>query len=444
MLEKEPDYLSKLPTLEKQPTILRPVLFGLGILILFFGTFSLWSLISPLDSAAIAQGKITVETNRKTIQHLEGGIIKKIYIRDGSKVKKGDTLIVLDDTQPRASLDLLRGQANELLATEARLLAEQENAKKITFPKRLLKDAKLAKVKKILDGQQKLFEANEKTYYGQIKILGQRETELEKEIESIDAQVKSETEQLKYIKEEVVAVEYLEKRKLIEKPRLLALKREAARLSGNRGEHLGLIAKAHQKIGETKQQALTLSHTRSKEIATQLRETQTRLADVLEREKAAEDVLKRTTIIAPQAGTIVGLQKHTQAGVITPGQDVLDLIPSQDELIIEARINPLDIDVVHEGLIAKVQLTAFKTRSTPTLNGVVDRVSADSFTDKQTGENYYLAQVKIPKKELKRIKHVSLYPGMPVQVMIITDKRTPFAYFITPIKESFHRAFREQ
>lgn len=249
---------------------------------------------------------------------------------------------------------------------------------------------------------------------------------------------------MKLIDEEIEAVAYLEARKLIDRPRLLALKREAARLNGNRGEHLGLIAKAHQSIGETKSQIYTLMETRRKELLEELRLTQQKLADVVEKSKAAEDVLHRTLIVAPQAGTVIGLKKHTIGGVITPGQEVLDIIPSGDQLIIEAEINPVDINIVRPGLKAKVHLTAYKQRNTPTLDGTVTNISADIFKDEATQRQFYKARITLDKDQLARLPHIQLYPGMPVQVLIITEKRTAFDYLITPLEESFRKAFREE
>ncbi len=428
----------------KGPSIKKVVFFGVIVILIFFGSFVLWSVLFPLESAAIAPGKVIVASERKTIEHLEGGIIKSILIENGSKVRKGDLLIVLDNTQAKAKLDLLSAQANELLASEARLQAELEGLDAIKWPQRLLDLRQDTNVKKMMLVQQDLFISNKKTLEGQLIILQQRITQLYKEIDSLQAQVKSEDRQLELIEEEITAVAYLEKRKLIEKPRLLALQREKARLTGNRGEHLGQIAKALQKIGETKQQIITLKDQTRKDILKDLREVHTNLTDVLEREKAAEDVLKRTKITAPQSGIVLGLTKHTVGGVIKPGEEILEIIPSQDALVIEAEVNPLDIDVVHPGLKAKVKLIPYKRRKTPTLDGIVKRVSADTYVNDKTNQVYYKARILISLDELSRIKNVTLYPGMPVQVMIITDKRSAFSYFLTPLEDSFERAFKEQ
>ncbi len=426
------------------PSIKPIIYFGLIVIGLFFGGLLLWSLTSKLDTAAIAPGKVTVDTNRKTIQHLEGGIIKKIHIRDGSKVKKGDTLITLDNTQARTKLDLLRGQLLQFLAIEARLRAERDHKNKITWPARLLNAKKDPVIDRIMILQQAQFVANKKTLDGQLEILNQRNKQLQKQIESLQAQVQSNTTQLKYIQRELKITAELAKKGYAEKTRVWSLAREAAKLQGNRGELLSNIAKIQQQMGETETRIITLKDKTTKETLETLREIQTKLADLLEREKSASDILKRTVIIAPQDGTVVGLQQHTVGGVISPGKPILQIVPSKDELVIEANVNPNDIDMVRPGLRAKVQLTALSQRTTPVLTGQVKHVSADSFQDDKTGKSYYKVRIMIPPKELKRLKDAVLYPGMPVQVMIISDKRSPFNYLFSPVKQSFKRAFKEQ
>lgn len=428
----------------QQPLVNTPIIFGLAVLGTFIGVFFLWSFLAPLESAAIASGKVTVDSNRKTIQHLEGGIVEKIHIREADKVNAGQSLITLDDTQTKATLGLLRGQANALLALEARLKSERDKKDTLIFSQELLDQSNDPKVKEIIDGHQAIFEANKASFKGQKEILLQRITQLEKEIDSLNAQVESDTKQYALIQEEVEAVAYLEKQRLIEKPRLLALKREAARLAGDKGESLGLIARAQQKIGETKTQMYHLEDRLQSEILEALRKTQEKLADILERKTAVEDILQRTVIRAPLDGVVVNLQFHTEGGVIGPGNPILDIVPSQDELVVEVRVNPLDIDIVHPGLTAKVSFSAFKQRNTPSLNGEVIHVSADSLQDQNTGEIFYLSRIIIPKDELSRLNGHQLYPGMPAQAMIITQKRTAWDYFTSPIKDSFNRAFREE
>lgn len=430
--------------LEIWPLIKKTVIAGLIILGVFVGGFFLWSILTTLDTAAIAPGKVTVDSQRKTIQHLEGGIIKEIHIREGSKVKKGDVLITLDETQAKTRLDLVQGQINQLLATEARLAAERDNKEKVNWPQRLQQNKNNPAIDKILRVQKSLFIASQKTLQGQLKILNQRILQLQKEISSLQAQVSSGTTQLKFITHELNVTKKLAEKGYAQKTKVWALERERARLLGNRDEKKGQIAKTKQQIGETKQRIITLKDKTRKDVLEELKETHRKLADLLEKEKSAEDILNRTQITAPQDGAVVGLQKHTIGGVIIPGKSILQIVPSKDKLIIEAQIKPIDIDTVRPGQTARVQLTAFSQRNTPSVLGKVTHVSAGIFQDEKTGASYYLAQITIPPKELSSLNNIILYPGMPVQVMIISEKRSPFNYFIAPFKQSFKKAFKEQ
>lgn len=432
-------------TMTEKPWIKKPVLFGLLVIGIFVGGFSLWAGLAPLESAAQAPGKIIVAGYHRTIQHLEGGIVKAIYIKDGMDVKKNQVLLQLDDYQAKIVLQLRRDEVFELLGIDSRLQAEKNEANQITFSSRLLAESNNTKVQEIMKGQIAIFNANEKAFQANLTILEQQINQVTEQIKGIESTNESTLKQLKLIDEEETSVAYLEKRKLIERSRLLSLQREAARLRGLIGESQSKIAMLHQHTGEIKLKIATLKKERSKEILTELRETQQKLSAAIEKEKSADDVLTRTTIRAPQAGVVVGLRIHTIGGVIKAGEPIMDIVPNQEKLVIEAKVNPNDIDVVHKGLIAKVQLVAFKLRNTPTLLGTVTEVSADIYTDEKTGAPYYLAQIVIDKDELNRLpKKQKLYPGMPVEVMIITEKLTPWQYFIAPITQSFHKAFREQ
>lgn len=410
---------------------------GIGIIIIFMGGFILWAGFATLESAAVANGQIVAESKNKSIQHLEGGIIEAIHVKDGTKVQKGQILITLDVTKSHASLDVLEKQYYSLIAEKARLIAERDKKKEVKWPKELEKQNSLRET------QKNILLTNRLTINGQLKILNQQIKQLEQEIESYKAQLESETKQLALIKEEIEAVDYLYKRKLIELPRILELKRKAAELIGNRGQYLGLISKARQKIGETKQRIITIQDNYQKEILDQLKEVQDKLAEVKPKMDAIRDTVKRTKITAPTEGIVVGLNKFTEGGVITPSETVMQLLPLEDKLIAEARVNPNDIELIQVGQKARVYLNALKQRNAPTLIGSVTHVSADIFVDEKTNESYYKVKVTIPEQELTKLKEVSLYPGMQLRVMIITQKRTPFDYFITPIRDSFRYAFRE-
>lgn len=425
------------------PITKRPIFIGLMILIVFLGGFFLWAAFFPLDSAAVATGRVTVDTSRKTIEHLEGGIVQEIYVREGDVVKKGQKLLLLDETQSKAQLDIVKNQSYTLLAEEARLRAERDNVDKITFPKELLEMGSNPEIKKIIDGQENIFNASRESLKKNIKLLNDKIQQYHAEIKVLESQLKAYDRQIERFEEELTAFRKLEEKKYIERTQVLRLEREKADTEGEREDSNAAISRAKQNINETELKIINLKQKRQEEAVEELRDVQSKLADLRERGISAEHILDRTLIRAPRAGRIVDLKVHTKGAVISPGEAVMDIVPSDDPLIIEARISPLDIDVVHTGLKSKIKLTALKMRHTPTLNGIVQHISADSFEDKRTGEFYYIAHIEIPPKQLSRIKDATLYPGMPVQVMIIIDHRTPLAYFFAPIKDSFNRAFRE-
>lgn len=426
------------------PPVRKMIALGMFILIFFVGGFLIWALFAPLDTAIVAQGKIIVSSNRKSIQHLEGGIVQQIYVQEGSQVRKGDKLIMLDPTQAKIRANMLENQYFELLATEARLVAERDDLIAPAFPEVLTRQSNIPDIKKSMDTQIQIFNANQKSYQDNLAILNQRVEQLKNEINSLNSQAKSFDSQLALINEEITAVMKLEAMKYIDKPKLLALKREAARLTGNRDEQLALAARAEQRIGETKIQMIGLKSDREKETVKDLDETTTKIADVEERLKSAQDILTRTLVLSPINGKVVKLQVHTVSGVVSPGQTMMDIVPESDKLIAEVKINPNDIESIHPNQDAKIRLVAYKQRTTPTVDGLVTQVSADSLQDDKTLETYYLARIVIDPHQLETYPNVKLYPGMPVQAMIVVARKTPMQYFLAPIEDSFTRAFREE
>lgn len=423
-----------------------PLVFGVWVVIILVGFFGLWAVLAPLDSAAVAHGTVVVDTNRKTIQHLEGGIIEEILVKDGQKVQAGQALMRLDDTTAKARLDLIQGQLFSARAAEARLVAERDESDAVVLSDEIRKEAKRPELAKILDSQLRLFDARRVATKGQIDVLNQQISQLDDEITGLAAQVDSSTNQLAFIEEEIAVVKKLLEKGNANKPRLLALQRQGALLAGNKGEYQARIAQARQEIGRAK---LEISNIRSKflnDVVTELKETQVNIADLEERKRAAKDVLDRTVISASEEGVVTDLQFHTIGGVISAGAKIMDIVPQDEKLTVEARISLQDIDVVHAGLRARVRLTAYKRRETPILEGVVEQVSADKLFDNITRESYYKARVVMDEDMMRHLtnKNIQLYPGMPVDVLIVTGTRTFMAYLISPITDTFVKAFREQ
>ncbi|MBT3931338.1 MAG: HlyD family type I secretion periplasmic adaptor subunit, partial [Rhodospirillaceae bacterium] len=421
----------------------RPILIGSVIIAIFFGFFGFWAFFAPLDSAAIAMGSVGVEGNRRTIQHLEGGIVKEIVVRNGDKVKAGQVLIRLEETQPRAQLQLITGQRNAALALAARLRAERDGNDGVTFPEALTSQGDDVGVQETMLGQLGIFEARRNSIEGQRRILGQRIGQFREEIEGLRAQIRSADEQLVLINGEVADLQILFDKGLTPKSRLLSLQRRAAEIEGERGQNRAAIARARQSIGESEIRIVELRTEQVNEVVAELREVEGQLLDLAERYRAAEDVLKRIEIVSPIDGFAVDLQVFTSGGVIRPGDRLLDVVPDNEKLVIEARVTPTDIDIVRPGLEAQVRLSAFNQRVTPTVDGTVTWVSADRLTDSNSGEEYYTARIDLKAQNDPRLKGLTLQPGMPAEVLIRTGERTLIQYLVSPVEQSISRSLRE-
>ncbi len=418
-----------------------PVLLGFATIFLFFGGFMGWAAVAPLDSASIAPGVVKVESDRKTVQHLEGGIVREINAREGDRVRAGEVLIRLDDTQPRASLDLLHVRMMAAIALDARLVAERDGRNIVTRPIRLRNGPDDATAREIIDAQIRIFDARRETMSDQIAILGQRIAQFAEEINGLNGQIGAEERQIALLDQEIKSMAELVAKGVAPRPPYLELQRRLAELEGMRSQNLARIAQVGQSIGETRLQIAGLRTARTDEVVQQLRDTQAEQFDLAERIRSAQDILRRTEIRAPIDGKIVALKVHTPGGVIGPGEPLLDLVPSDDRLVIDARVDPRDIDVVHAGLRALVRLTAFNQRNLPPLEGIVTSVSADRLTDERTGQAYYL--VRVEPDEILVQAQGAIQPGMQAEVMIVTGARTALESFLNPISRSLNRAFRE-
>lgn len=419
-----------------------PMRTGLLIVFGFFVVFGGWATFAPLESAAIAPGMVAVDSRRQTVQHLEGGIIKEILVQEGSTVEQGDVLIRLDRTRAEANVELLRGQYLSAIGIRARLIAERDGQKEIRFTGELADDVITPEKASIIEGQRNVFASRQQYYEGQREILSQRIKQLDKQIEAFEAQQKAGATQLGLIREEMASVKDLVNKGLERKTRLLALQRAAAEIVGNGGEYQGRIAQARQQIGEFQSQLNDLGNKRLSDVTEQLRQTEDQIYDLTQRLSAAEDVLARTDILAPRTGTVVNLRFHTPGGVVRPGDPVLDIVPSDDTLVIDARVSPLDIDVVSAGMPAQVRLSPYSQRSTPIFDATLESLSADIMADQQGG-GYYLARVAVNQSELDKLHDVKLIPGMPAEVMLLTGKRTMLNYLLAPLQRTIERGMRE-
>ena len=403
-----------------------------------------WSTYAPLESAAIAIGTVESESSRKTIQHLEGGIIREILVADGDVVRAGQTLISLEGTKARAEVQSLQGQLWEATAREARLQAEQRGEARVSFPARL-EMAQMASpsVADVLAGQQAIFETRRQVFQSQAAVNREKRSQVEKEIEGLRAQESAAARRIDIVREEAATVATLVSKGLERRPRLLNLEREIADIEGRRGEIVAQISRAGQAINESEAVLLKLEHDRQNEIAQSLREVQNQIFQIWERLRAADDQLSRTAVKAPEDGVVTDLKVHTPGGVIGAGAPLMDLVPRQDRLIVIARVRPEDIDVVRPGLSAEVNLLPYNQRRVPPLHGTVMHVSADRLVDKRTDQPYYATKIRVQDPAGAGFSGVQIIPGMPAQAFIKTGRGTVALYALRPLLDSFHSAFRE-
>lgn len=422
-----------------------PMIAGYAVIILFFGGLGAWAGTAQIASAAIATGVISPDGSRKTIQHLEGGIIAEIMVDDGDAVMAGDLLVALEKTQAHASFQVLQGQKRLLAAKLARLLSEQAVKNEIEFPAWLLaQQPDDPEVFQILNAQRDVFAARNEAYQGRNEIGGKRIAQLEEEIAGLQSQIGNQREQLALLDEEIGSMETLVERGLLARPQYLAMRRQKSEVEGKLAENLANVARAKQSIGETELQIVSLGSERLDEIVTEVAETRSELAAVEERLLAQRDVLNRTVVTAPVSGTIMKKRFHTTGGVVGPGQPILDIVPLDAELLIDARVRPVDIGEVAPGLQARVHFLAYSERNLPQIYGVVRSVSADSLIDEVTGQSYYLARVEVPPEELEKLgEGVKIFPGMTTEVLVMTGERTMLRYLVQPVLDSLRLAFRE-
>ena len=419
----------------------RMVFMGAIVLTVGFGSLGAWAAFAPMKSAALAQGVVKVASERKTVQHLEGGIVQDILVKEDQEVAAGEILVRLDDINARTRYDMLQGGYDALAAEFARLEAERDERPSLLFPEDLLKRIDDPKVANLLEGEQRLFLSRREGVQGQINVLRQRKQQNGEKIGGRQTQMAATRTKLGYIKEEIKGAESLMEVGMYTKTRYFALRRAEADLNSDIGRLQADIAETRALNGETDLRIMDLRNQLQTEINNKLQEIRLKLDDIRERRDAAKYALARSEIVAPQAGRVIGLQVHTIGGVIKPGGAILDIVPKDDKMIVEARIRPEDIDLVHKELPAEVRFTAFNSRTTPVFPGKVVRVSADRFTDPNRGIPFYLAQIEI---DPKHVSNLTLQPGMPAEVYIVTGERTALDYLTRPIRDQIHRGMLEE
>jgi HlyD family secretion protein len=427
-----------------QKSIRRHLFISVIVIVLLVGGIGGWAATSEFAGAVIAQGTLVVDTNSKKVQHPTGGVVAELNVRDGDQVKLGDVVIKLDDTQTRANLQIVAKGLDELMARRAREEAELEGDQAIVFPKELLARQDDPEVARITRGESKLFETRRSSREGLKAQLTERVSQSQEEITGLTAQVASKEKQIEWIQQELEGVRDLWAKKLVQFNRVTSLEREQARLEGERGQLIASIAQAKGKISETRIQILQIDQDMRTEVGKDLAEIRAKSAELIEKRVAAEDQLKRIDIRAPQNGMVHQLDVHTVGGVVSAGQQIMLIVPAADKLIVEAKVQPQDIDQVRIGQAAVMRFSNFNSRTTPEVNGEVSVVSADVTQDQRTGISYYTVRIAVSPAELARLGEHKLQPGMPVEVFIQTTVRTVVSYFVRPFQDQIAKAFREK
>ncbi len=419
--------------------------FGLICVLVLGGGFGGWAATASLKGAVIASGQLRVETNRQVVQHLDGGVVGDIRVRDGDAVEAGEILISLDDTLLRSELIALESQLFEIVARRGRLEAAQIDADNIVFDNELLEFAQLnPQVAALIEGQRALFFARRDSTAKQIEVLVERKAQLGEQIIGAQAELDSLARQSELIEEELVGVRKLLKSGNIPKSRLLSLEREAARLVGDAGQLTAQAAQLKGQISEIDIEQLRMAATLREEAITELRELGFRELELKERRLSLRERLSRLDIRAPRAGVVLDMTVHALKAVVRPAEPILYVVPSNTEMVVDARVEPINIDQMFRGQEAVLRFSAFNARTTPEIFGHINTVSPDSIVDEQTGMSFYKAEIKLNEGEIEKLEGQELIAGMPVEVYIQTGDRTPLNYMFKPVTDYFNRALREE
>jgi HlyD family secretion protein len=425
-------------------SIRRHVLGGsVLVAVLVFGVGG-WASTAEISGALIAPGSIVVDSNVKKVQHPTGGVVGKLYVRDGDHVKAGDMLIQLDETVTQANLAIVTKGLTEFYARKARLAAERDGADTVAVPAELADKLDDPAVKEAMSSERRLFDLRRQARIGQKDQLRQRISQLREQVSGLTAQQDAKDKETALIEQELAGVRDLWQKNLVQLNRLTSLERDAAKIEGERGQLVAQAAEAKGKITETELQIIQIDQDLASDVAKELRETDSKIGEYVERKVTAEDQLKRTDIRAPQDGIVFQSTANTVGGVVTAGDPIMLVVPESDNLLVEVKVDPKDIDQVQFGQAVVLRFSSFNVRTTPEINGTVVRIAADTSTDQRTGQTYYLVRISMTADELKRLGDVKLTPGMPVEAYIQTGQRTMLSYLIKPLHEQLMRSFREK
>lgn len=421
----------------------RPARLGLFAVLGFAALLALWSWTAPLSGAAIAEGNFEIEGRRQTVQHPYGGVIDSLAVDEGARVERGEVLITLSDVEPRAQYDVLIGSRHALLARKARLVAERDGMESPDFLAYLPDDTDDAAVSEILANESGLFAARKEQHDANADVIEQRIVQLNEQSTGIRAQIEGLERQAELIEEEAAGARQLVETGVAPRARIRELERDASELRSNLGLRRSEVASLHESMGESRLEIARLERDRLSEITERIQQVDSELAELAPRIEAATDVLRRTEILSPASGRVVGLSVFTEGGVIESGTRLLDIVPDSNPLFVEARLRPSDLSDVFDGQQADVRLLGTPRTVRPKLTGTITNISADSIADERSGERYYALQVTLQAEEVADAGMV-LQPGMPVQVVIETQPRTLIGYLTSPLMDEVSGAFRER
>ncbi|MGX5735022.1 HlyD family type I secretion periplasmic adaptor subunit [Bosea thiooxidans] len=426
---------------ERVPSLRSLVLAGAVAIGVGFGGFGAWAVTARLDNAAVANGIVAVDSKRKTVSHLEGGILKTLLKAEGERVAKDEPLLQLEDARARAELLQLQAKRVGLEAKLARLRAEQSNAKEVDFPDDIER-GETPITRSVLRAERTLFKSRAEVLDGKIQIQ-QRVIEQNKaEADALAAQIEATQRQRSLIDDEVKILAELYEKRYAKRSQLVELQTKQSELSGRAGEFAARKAKAEQVVAGANLEILSISLEHQSEIASDIQESQLMLSEVTERIVQAEDVLRRLVVTSPQEGIVANIRMRTAGSVIAAGEAILDIVPEHEPLVVEAKVDPRDIDVVRVGAPTRVRLSAFNTRLLPPLNATVSYVAPDQLVDEKTGVAYFIVRAEIDPESLRDYK-VTMHAGMTAEVFIVNGARRAVDYLLAPFTDSFNRAFRE-
>ncbi|MGI9425808.1 MAG: HlyD family type I secretion periplasmic adaptor subunit [Hyphomicrobiaceae bacterium] len=416
---------------------------GIALVALIVGGVGGWAATAEISGAVIAPGYIVVDSNVKTIQHPTGGIVSEISVRNGDQVAAGDVLLRLDSTILSASRAIIEKRLAELSARKARLEAERGGAESVTFPDELLARVKEAVVLRVLVSEKELFNLRRAARTGQQSQLRQRVIQIADEIRGLTSQARAKSKEIVLIQRELQGARELWAKNLMPITKLTAIEREATRVEGERAHLTASIARARGRTTELQLQIVQIDRDLASEVARELGDIDAKLGEFVEKKIATDDQFKRLDIRAPQAGTVHQSKVHTVGGVINASETVMLIVPKADNLTVEAKVAPKDIDQLQHGQTAILRFAAFNRMATPEIVGNLSHISADITIDERSGASYFSVRIALGADEVARLGDVALLPGMPVEAFVRTGDRKVITYLVKPIRDQIMRSFRE-